>query len=396
MNDAPAQGSAHALADEAVGPDLSQAQTTAIIAIGVISLLVAGVLPALLGALVDEHRLTAAGLGQCATLEGLSMGLSTAIAAAMLKTNHLRPIAMVGSLALMAMNLLSMHAHDSGLLVMRALAGIPEGLLLWITIGMIARSALPERWAGVFLTVLVSAQLALAMAYAFFILPRYGADGGFAALALCALGGIAVAPFLPRRYEALVQMGEAAGLPSMRGIIALLATLLYMAAVGAVGIYLQPLAHEAGLDANVARTALWVSLAAQIGGGLAATMLAGRVHYFAVFVMATIGFLGAWLIFAFHVPAAAFIAANALSGFALLFVGPFLVPMTIEADPTRRAAMQSGAVQVLAGALGPLMASFVVGARDVHGALVLGAGLVLSGLAVIAGLHVYALRLRRP
>ncbi len=392
MSDAPAQGPAPALVDEAVGPDLPAGQATAIMAIGVISLLVAGVLPALLGALVDEYRLTAAGLGQCATLEGLFMGIATAIAAAALKANHLRPIAIVSSLALAVVNLLSMHTHGNGLLVMRALAGIPEGVMLWITIGMIARSELPERWAGVFLTALVAAQLVLAMAYAFFVLPRFGADGGFAALALCALGGIAVAPFLPRRYEALVQMGEAVGLPSLRGIIALLATLLYMAAVGAVGIYLQPLAHEAGLDADVARTALWVSLAAQIGGGLAATMLAGRMHYFTAFVVATIAFLTAWILFAFNIPALVFIAANALSGFTLLFVTPFLVPMTIEADPTRRAAMQSGAVQVLAGALGPLMASFVVGPRDVHGALMLGAGLVLGGLGVIAGLHVYALR----
>jgi hypothetical protein len=70
-----------------------------------------------------------------------------------------------------------------------------------------------------------------------------------------------------------------------------------------------------------------------------------------------------------------------------LFLAPFLVPMTIDADPTRRAAMQSGAAQLLGGAVGPLLASLVVGERDVHGVLALGAGLLVAGLSVVAWLR---------
>jgi len=62
--------------------------------------------------------------------------------------------------------------------------------------------------------------------------------------------------------------------------------------------------------------------------------------------------------------------------------------MTIEADPSRRAAVQSGAAQLLGGAMGPLLASRLVSDQDVHGALWLGAGLMLAGLAVVAWLHV--------
>ena len=70
-----------------------------------------------------------------------------------------------------------------------------------------------------------------------------------------------------------------------------------------------------------------------------------------------------------------------------LFLAPFLVPMTIEADPSRRAAVQSGAAQLTGGAMGPLLASRGVGAGSVHGALWLGAALTLAGLAVMAWLH---------
>jgi hypothetical protein len=70
-----------------------------------------------------------------------------------------------------------------------------------------------------------------------------------------------------------------------------------------------------------------------------------------------------------------------------MLAGPFLLPMTIEADPSRRATMQSGAVQLLAGAFGPLLASFTVGEGSAHGVLYLGGVLLLLALAVITGLH---------
>jgi hypothetical protein len=61
--------------------------------------------------------------------------------------------------------------------------------------------------------------------------------------------------------------------------------------------------------------------------------------------------------------------------------------MTVEADPTRRAAMQSGAIQLLAGAVGPLLASFTVTNHNVHGVLVLAVVLQGAGLAVATTLH---------
>ena len=70
-----------------------------------------------------------------------------------------------------------------------------------------------------------------------------------------------------------------------------------------------------------------------------------------------------------------------------LFMSPFLVPMTIEADPSRRAAVQSGGAQVLAGALGPFATSFVVGDTDVHGAILLCSVGLIIGIAMIAALH---------
>jgi hypothetical protein len=49
--------------------------------------------------------------------------------------------------------------------------------------------------------------------------------------------------------------------------------------------------------------------------------------------------------------------------------------------------LQSGAAQLLGGALGPLLSALVVSDHEVRGVLWLGSGLLSAGLAMIAWLH---------
>src|SRR6201999_3136645 len=102
-----------------------------------------------------------------------------------LKPSKLRWIAGVATLALALLDLASMPASGVGIMIARTLAGIPEGILIWITVGMIARSKTPERVAGFFWTSIVSYQLCLAILFVTLI-PHFGPDGGFAALAITA------------------------------------------------------------------------------------------------------------------------------------------------------------------------------------------------------------------
>jgi hypothetical protein len=375
------------LVHEAVGPSLTGLEAGAALGVGINSLLVLGVQPVLLGALMDEHRLTAAGIGQSAMLELLSMGIATALAGIALKPKRLKSIGIAASLGLAGVDLATSAAGGTSVLVLRTAAGAIEGILLWITIGMIARTVTPERWAGAFFTGQTLAQLALAVAFAIFVIPRFGATGGFATLAVVSLLGIAPALVGPSRYAPLPTPEGETGAPPLRGWIALAATLVYVAAASAVGIYLEPMAHQAGHGADVARTALWTSLAAQVAGGAMATALAGRVRYFAVFLVTSATYLLVWYVFGLTTPAWLFISVNALGGLVGLFQAPFLVPMTIDADPSRRAAVQSGAAQLLGGALGPWLSSFVVSDADVRPVLWLGAALLLAGLAGVAWLR---------
>jgi hypothetical protein len=371
-----------------VGPPIGGLPAAGALGVGVNSLLVLGVLPVLLGALAAEHRLSQPGIGLAATIEVLTMGASTALAGVILKPKRLKLIGAVGSLLLAAADLATAGTGGAGVFWLRALAGLIEGVLLWITVAMIARTLTPERWAGVFFTAQTASQLALALGLAMWLLPAFGARGGFLALSLCALVGALPALVAPSTLPDLNPGEEIAGPPPLRGWVALAGTLVFVAGGGAVGVYLQPLAAQAGLDADVARTALWVSLAGQVIGGATATALAGRVRWFHVFLAVTATNLIVWRLFGLSIPAWLFVSANATSGLMAIFLAPFLVPMTIEADPSRRAAVQSGAAQLIGGAMGPALAASVVSDRDVHGVLWLGASLALTGLAVVGWLHV--------
>lgn len=374
-----------AATDSYAGEDFPPGQVAAGIALGLSGLLISGFMALLLGVLAEEGRLSPAGIGLTAMLEALSTGLVTGLAGILLKPRRLRLIAVVATLLVVAADLATTQVSGVGLMAVRTLAGIPEGVMLWISIGMISRSTTPERLAAFLFTGMGVTQLAATSAVSLFVLPHFGANGGYAAVAVLMLSGLLAAAFLPSAYSA-GPGAEGGGAPPARGWLALFGTLCMAASLTAVAVYTLPLATQAGSPA-AGRLAIPVSLACQIAGGLLATVIAGRVGYIRVFWISGALFLGVWAVFGLNAPAWLFVAAAGVAGGAAMVAGPFFVPMTIEADPSRRAAMQSGAVQLLAGALGPFLASRVVSAHDTRGVLVLGAALLLTGLAVISGLH---------
>src|SRR5579872_4507902 len=127
----PAPHAHHAVVRDAVGPDLPLIDGLACIALGVVSLLLAGVLPEILGAVADEHRISVSGIGLTATFEALSMGLTTAAASTWLPASRLKIVAIAALIALALADYATIAAHGAGVMLMRSLAGLPEGILLW-------------------------------------------------------------------------------------------------------------------------------------------------------------------------------------------------------------------------------------------------------------------------
>jgi predicted MFS family arabinose efflux permease len=371
----------------AFGPPPTDLQATAAMGVGVVSLLLAGLISLLFGALVNEGRLSQSGIGLAAGAEALVMAISTGLFGALVPTRRLKLIGVVASLLLVAADTTTMTMHGNGILLLRGAAGVPEGILLWITIAMIARTATPERWAAVLFTSSTISQVVAAGVLTAFLMPRFGANAGFAVLAASGLICVVFCLLIPDQFTPLPKGESESGAPPPRGWLALAAIMLIASAAAAVGVYLLPIAEQHGLTPKQAGFSVTMALTAQILGGALATVVAGRVRYLWVLAGSVAVWLGAWLLFGVQTPAWVFFAAMAVNGIIILFVPPFFIPMTIEVDASRRTAVQSGAVQLLAGAIGPLLAATVVGDKDVHGVLWMGAALLLGGLGLAAVLH---------
>lgn len=381
------------LVDEVAGPPFSPIETTGAIGMGVVALLMAGMMALLLSALAEEHRLSAAGIGQAAMLEALTTGLTTGLAGIFLKPMRLKLIGVIAAFAAVLVDLATSRAAGPWVFAARALGGVPEGLLLWIAIGLISRTKTPERWAAVLFTGLGVSQLVFATLMSTVFLPRYGAAGGYVAVAAATLLAVPFALIGPSRLGHIQGAGEApTGAPPPKGWLALGGTLAFAASLTCVGVYIVPLAVQAGIGLPTARFSISVGLACQIAGAAIATALAGHIRWIHVFWGSGLIFLVTWLIIAGHPPAWLFLGLTGLSALGGSMAAPFLVPMTVEADPSRRAAMQSGTIQLLAGALGPLAGSFAVKGHDLHGVLLLAAVMQMIGLAVATGLHRMATR----
>ena len=338
--------------------------------LGLMGLLVGGLFPLLLGGLAAEGRLSAVELGAAATSETLVLGLVTAACAAWLPPSRLRWIGAAAMLALALANGASMGRSHLALVGVRTLAGVPEGVLLWLAIGLITRTRLPERWTGVLTLGQPASQAAVAAALDALVLPRLGIDGGFVTLAALCVVGAAGAAALPRAYAPLANLeGPPTPLPTL-GRLSLAAMAAYLGAVTLVAVFLGPMAAARGLSEASLSTAVTTALAAQTLGAVLATVLSGRLAPIRSLLVAAPVALGAIAALSLARSGLMFAAADAAFGFAAFYGMPTLVALAIQADPTRRSAMQSGAAQLLGSAAAPL----------------LGAGAAAAGLGAVMGL----------
>lgn len=372
---------------EWIGERPTALQLGVILLIGVCGVMIAGLQPLLLGTLAQEGRISAAQLGHAATAELLLMGAASAYAGARWQAERLRAIGAISAMVLAALNVATVWTNGETVTLIRAFAGVPSGILIWITIAMITRSPTPERWSGIYLTIQTLAQFVLAAALAAWVISRSGANGGFVALAvLCVI--CAFASFLlPDRFAPLVADNASTNMPNARGLIALVAPFLWMAFIVGVWVYAEPLSRQAGHAPTVAGVAVSISLACQVLGGATATLLAGRLRWFPALLFCALLNVGCLLAFAVLPSESLYLLTSGVFGFLWLFSLPFMVPMVIAADPTRRAAVLVGGAELAGGSLGPLLASFVVSDVDVRGALGFGAVSLALTVAIAFGLH---------
>lgn len=361
------------------------AQRIAVLAVGVVGVLIPGLQPQLLGALAGEGRVSASLLGHVATGELLAMGLAAGGAGFVLSSARLSGIAVVAILASVAFDLLTLRVGGGAMIAVRAAAGLAEGVLIWIAIGLIVRAAQPARWSGIYLAVQTLAQFAVATILGLYVVPAAGSAGGFTALAIVTAAGLIAVPWLPRAYAPLTPDNDEtrpSTIPT-RGFIALAGVMVYMAFIVAVWVYIEPLGLQRDVDASTVATVAPLSLAMQVLGAGLATILAGRLPALPTLIAVGVANLALLAVIGAPPSSTAFLVATALFGFLWLFALPFQVPAVIAADPGRRAAALIGGAQLVGASLGPFAAALLVGEDDVSAVLPFGAVCIVAALGLI-------------
>ena len=327
--------------------------------VGSVALLMLGLQPLLLGALVAEGRLSLDQLGLSATAELLMLGLTTGVLASLFKPARMRAINVGACVALGLANGLGMVTDGFGFVWSRALAGIASGFLVWIAVVMITRARAPDRVAGVFLTVQTLAQAGLAAVLPATAIARWGANGGLAVLGAAALLSAAASLRLADRFSELPKVqGSKVGVP-LPALAGLGAVFLYLAGIVGLWVFVERLGASAGASEALTGIAVAAALAAQVSGSSAATFLSAILPSVPVLAACAAGNIGVvWLLGEAFGPLP-YMVGVVVFGFLWLFAMPFQTRLLIELDPTRRAAMSLSAAQLLGSAAGPLVtASF--------------------------------------
>lgn len=347
-----------------IGAHINKLQASALLFMGVVGIAAVNLLPLTLGALESEHRLSTAELGQAATAEMAAVGIMCMIMA-LFKPVGLRYWASGASILLIIINLMTTHMSSSvGIIAMRGAAGVPEGILVWLPMSMIARSNFPVRWSGIYLTVITVASFIIATILPDTLMGTYGANGGFYALALLAVGGVLATLAIPSSFTPLSDQDVGQTKPGrlpISGLAALASAFFFQVCAGAVWTYLAPLSTAAGHPASTLALAVSVGLAAQVCGGLLASFLDSKVPFFPVLVVGFAALVLSLIIIHGLPGPGVFIVAIFCFTFLSQFLQPFEWSLTISADQTRRSAVLMAPAMMIGGSSGPLIASIVIG-----------------------------------
>ncbi|MCU1739313.1 MULTISPECIES: SDR family NAD(P)-dependent oxidoreductase [unclassified Pseudomonas] len=346
---------------------VSRKHLVAALTLGSVAVLMVGLQPLLLGELLAAGRLSLEGVGLVAMGEIVALGAGVIVGDLLRSMMNLRFITIVAAVFTAALDLMTTTATgDTGLIVVRALAGLTEGLLLWGAVSLIVQGPHPDRVSGLFMVVQTLAQGVIAAVLAFWVLPRQSVSGGFVLLAMISLASVLLVCWQPVRLAPLSSgASQEGGFSWQRSHLLLLAAVfIQLSAIGALWAYMEPLGKYAGLDAQGAQAMISAALFMQVLGGCCGILLVRRVSEFKLLATAAVllGGIAVGMYLSVGQGAKAFMLLSGFFSLVYLMLTPFQVRIALSLDPSGRVAVLIPGMQLLGCAFGPLVASqWVVG-----------------------------------
>ncbi|MBB3358271.1 MULTISPECIES: MFS transporter [unclassified Novosphingobium] len=355
--------------------------------IGTVGLVIAGVQPVFFGALLAADRLSAAQVGHVAAAELVSIGIGVVIAESFLERVSVWLSTLVALALVASLNFATVWTSGLGVLFVRGLVGLSAGVLVWMTTGVIVRSARPTALSAAFLLTQAIVQFATSTGLA--IAAPNARDGVPVTIAVLAAAAMLLVPLLPKRLNPLPRdPAQVSGLPPLRGWVALAASLLIQSCIVGAWVYFEPLGRQAGMTPQQVAFAVPASLGAQVVGGFAAIFLARRLPWFVSLIVSSVALSAVLFILSTPPGATVFFVLETLFGAVWIFITPFLTPLSIENDPTRRTALLVPSAVLVGSGLGPLAASTLADDASAGRVLQLCALLAIGATLLIVGLYV--------
>ncbi|WP_428243626.1 MFS transporter [Gynuella sp.] len=325
--------------------------------IGSTGLLILGLQPILLGALLTENRVTYDQLAIMATVEILAIGIGSVLGAFVLSSRHLRLKAAI-LVILLAFFDFGTAVVDGAvpLIVLRGLAGILEGGMVAIAVELIARAVHAGRYGGYFVSMQTIAQSITGLILSQWAIPTGGSRAGFIVLSTLCLLTVICVTVMPREYAKIPPSAHHQPPTSWKGqpLLSLLCILFFYMFLGSLWAFLEPLGLQADIPATTLGVMVSASLGIQVLAALSAIIAERKVDFQIPLAISALVAIGVSLVLATAPGLKAFWVCTALIGFVWLFVVPFQIQLTVACDATRKTALLVPAAQLFGAALGPV------------------------------------------
>ncbi|MEM7780043.1 MAG: MFS transporter [Pseudomonadota bacterium] len=303
-----------------------------------------------------------AGLIGSVNIYGAAFGALLAVVA--IKQLPWRPTAYALLATLITIDVLSMPVTDfTTLLVMRALHGLAGGILVGVAYGVIARTAEVDRTFGILLFVQFGMG-GLGVMFLPQLVPVYGTQALFIALALFGVISLAMLPFLPAyppKSESDAAKSEGGAIDWQPLSLTMGAIFLFQAANMALLAYIFRLGVEYGLAREYTSFALGVATWVALLGPAAVIVLGDRFGRFWPLAIVMLLTLGGTALFHWSAHPAAYLIANCGTGITWGMVMAYLLAMASSFDGAGRTAAAAGFISKIGLASGPLAAGFLLG-----------------------------------
>jgi predicted MFS family arabinose efflux permease len=178
-------------------------------------------------------------------------------------------------------------------------------------------------------------------------------------------------------------------------VLALLTSFFYLAGVLAVWVYVGAMSHQAGNSSAITSLAFSLAFAFQVAGGTTASVLAKRVPALGAIVICGGLSVALTTLISIGASGVAFIACVMLFAGFWTFVTSYLLPFTVDSDPSLKAAPLIASAQLFGCAAGPAIASLATSETDVRAALWTGAALFVSAVVIALLTRLIVTRARR-